>query len=59
MANNWMKFTNKAVGIVLLIFGFIFSGQAWAKGEIAKGALPFLMIIIGLWLLWPRENAKV
>jgi len=53
---NWMVLTNKTVGAVLLIFGFIFFGRAWAIGEPRQMVLPFILMIIGLWLLWPKEK---
>jgi len=55
---KWMGLTNKAVGTILLVFGFLFFGQAWASGAISRMALPFILIVIGIWLLWPRNNSK-
>lgn len=53
---DWMGLTNKAVGVILLIFGFLFFGQAWAAGAIGRMVLPFILIVIGIWLLWPRNQ---
>ncbi len=52
---GWTKF---AIGAVFIIFGLISLISEISAGKNIAAVLPFLIILVGIWLIWPKLIRK-
>ena len=55
---NWMGWTKFAIGAVFIIYGLISLISAISARKTFAAVLPFFIILVGIWLIWPKLIRK-